>query len=259
MLDSPPTARRVRRRTPFSSLDMAHERARHSRDVRDRLWADALDTLVTFIPQAAALAFTVDARRARNAAMLCAGAGAAAELRALVPRLARLDPIDPFSVRRAEAGRATVLSAADFGGAGHVANSLYGRQLAEHGLRVPLFAYFWRAGWIVSGVALVRAVDAPEFDLVEAYVLSQLQPLLEDALTGPVSLVPRRGGPAPADWPLTAREHEIVELLLAGETNAGIAAALRLSEATVKSHLTHIYQKAGVRSRTELTARACAA
>ena len=40
-----------------------------------------------------------------------------------------------------------------------------------------------------------------------------------------------------------------------GRTNREVAAALFLGERTVASHLTHIYAKLGVRSRTELARR----
>jgi DNA-binding NarL/FixJ family response regulator len=37
-----------------------------------------------------------------------------------------------------------------------------------------------------------------------------------------------------------------------GRTNREVAAALSLGERTVETHLTHIYAKLGVRTRTEL-------
>jgi DNA-binding NarL/FixJ family response regulator len=40
-----------------------------------------------------------------------------------------------------------------------------------------------------------------------------------------------------------------------GHTNREIASALFLGERTVASHLTHVYAKLGIRSRTELTRR----
>ena len=57
---------------------------------------------------------------------------------------------------------------------------------------------------------------------------------------------------------LTLREREIVRLLGAGRTNAEIAAALFVSAATVKTHLAHIYEKLGVRSRYDALGRAVA-
>jgi DNA-binding CsgD family transcriptional regulator len=51
---------------------------------------------------------------------------------------------------------------------------------------------------------------------------------------------------------LTPSEQRVADLVAAGRTNAEVAAALFLAERTVASHLTHVYSKLGVRSRTEL-------
>ena len=272
MLDSPPTVRPSARRTAprdqsprftprmqpeARALDRARAAALVSRDARERLWAGALETLVTFIPAAVAVAFTVDAARARTAEMAYVAAGARADVDALVLRLSRLEPIDPFSVLRAEAAGQRVRSIAEAGGADELGGTLYGRHLARHGLRAPLFAYFWDERRIVGGVALVRTTDAPDFGARAVRLLEQVHPLLEEALTAPIdAAVPDT--PPLAECRLTDRERDIVELVLSGGRNADIAAALGVSEATVKTHLTRVYQKAGVRSRTELTARAAA-
>jgi DNA-binding CsgD family transcriptional regulator len=54
---------------------------------------------------------------------------------------------------------------------------------------------------------------------------------------------------------LTPAERRVASLVADGKTNREIATALFLSERTVASHLTHIYAKLGVRSRTELAGR----
>ena len=54
---------------------------------------------------------------------------------------------------------------------------------------------------------------------------------------------------------LTAAERRVAGLVAEGRTNRQVAAALFLGERTVASHLTHIYAKLGVRSRTELARR----
>jgi DNA-binding CsgD family transcriptional regulator len=54
---------------------------------------------------------------------------------------------------------------------------------------------------------------------------------------------------------LTAAELRVAALVAEGQTNREVAAALFLGERTVASHLTHIYAKLGVRSRTELARR----
>ena len=61
----------------------------------------------------------------------------------------------------------------------------------------------------------------------------------------------RIGGRTRSDG-LAQSERHVAELVAQGRTNAEVAAALFLSERTVKSHLTHVYAKLGVRSRTEL-------
>jgi DNA-binding CsgD family transcriptional regulator len=51
---------------------------------------------------------------------------------------------------------------------------------------------------------------------------------------------------------LTERERSVAELVAAGRSNKEVAATLFLSEKTVEANLTRIYDKLGVRSRTEL-------
>lgn len=55
---------------------------------------------------------------------------------------------------------------------------------------------------------------------------------------------------------LTPRELEVLKLVAAGSSNREIGVELMLPEATVKSHLVHIYDKLGVRSRTSAVAAA---
>jgi DNA-binding NarL/FixJ family response regulator len=49
---------------------------------------------------------------------------------------------------------------------------------------------------------------------------------------------------------LSAREIEVLRLVDSGATNAQIAARLHITDATVKSHLVHVYAKLGVSTRT---------
>jgi DNA-binding NarL/FixJ family response regulator len=65
--------------------------------------------------------------------------------------------------------------------------------------------------------------------------------------------VPNASGAAGAE-PLSAREVEILELVAAGNTNREAAARLFISEATVKTHLLHIYAKLGVSDRAAAVA-----
>jgi DNA-binding CsgD family transcriptional regulator/tetratricopeptide (TPR) repeat protein len=56
--------------------------------------------------------------------------------------------------------------------------------------------------------------------------------------------------PAEAGGPLSAREIEVLRLVAAGKTNHAIAAELFVSERTVHRHISNIFDKLGVHSRT---------
>jgi DNA-binding NarL/FixJ family response regulator len=53
----------------------------------------------------------------------------------------------------------------------------------------------------------------------------------------------------PASDPLSQREREVLRLIADGATNREVASKLFVSEATIKTHLLHIYEKLGVRDR----------
>ena len=77
----------------------------------------------------------------------------------------------------------------------------------------------------------------------------------ESALSPTVAatLMGRLRDPRPA---LTDRESEVLRAVAEGSTNRQVAAALHVSEATVKTHLVHVFDKLGVPSRTAAVARA---
>ena len=61
---------------------------------------------------------------------------------------------------------------------------------------------------------------------------------------------------SPLVEPLTAREREVLRLLMDGASNREIAAYLVLSINTVKKHILNLSGKLGVQSRTQAAARA---
>ncbi len=56
--------------------------------------------------------------------------------------------------------------------------------------------------------------------------------------------------------PLTERETEVLRLMVAGYSNREIAEAIRVSEGTVKNHVSSILSKLGVRDRTRAVLKA---
>ncbi|AGF73665.1 LuxR C-terminal-related transcriptional regulator [Corynebacterium halotolerans] len=107
-------------------------------------------------------------------------------------------------------------------------------------------------GAIEAGAVGYLLKDAPPTDLLAAVRSaadgdSALSPVVADRLMTRVR-TPRTS--------LTPRELEVLKLVASGSSNREIGHALMLSEATVKSHLVHIYDKLGVRSRTSAVAAA---
>lgn len=94
--------------------------------------------------------------------------------------------------------------------------------------------------------------DAAPDDLVRAIHAAAAG---ETVLAPPVAsrLLGRMTSPENA---LTERELEIVGRLAHGDSNRDIARALHITEATVKSHLVHIFTKLGVDSRTRAVVEA---
>ena len=68
----------------------------------------------------------------------------------------------------------------------------------------------------------------------------------------------RLNSSTPAELPdqLTERELEVLRLIAAGRSNAEIAKTLFVSEATVKTHINHIFAKTGSRDRAQAIAYA---
>jgi DNA-binding CsgD family transcriptional regulator len=227
-------------------------RAPEIREPGDLLLSRMLETVMSFVPASVALGLKVDERLTVERIIVLGAHATEAEAAApLIGRLPDLEPIDPFNPRRAEAAGACVMWAADAGGADNVAASMYGRHLRRHGYGLPVTTYFRTDGRIVYGLVLLRTVDAPAFDAHEVELLLDLRPFLETALAFTAATGRAATNVLPAVG-LTAREAEVAGLVSDGLSNAGIALALGMSEATVKAHLTHVYAKLGVRSRTEL-------
>lgn len=108
-----------------------------------------------------------------------------------------------------------------------------------------LFGVGGRPGRAIAESLLLLALNA-----AAAVLLGRLVPRLEKAPDpGPGG---RSEEEAVAGFGITRRERDIVRGILQGRSNAEIAAALFISERTVETHVTNIYQKTGVRSRVQL-------
>ena len=97
--------------------------------------------------------------------------------------------------------------------------------------------------------------DAPRDELVRAVHAAHAgESVLAPSVAG--RLMDQIRSPTPAQDGLSDRELEVLALIARGETNRGAAALLFISEATVKTHLLHIYEKLDVNDRAAAVAAA---
>jgi DNA-binding NarL/FixJ family response regulator len=101
-----------------------------------------------------------------------------------------------------------------------------------------------------AGIAEIsRAIQAAAAHqaLLDPAVQSRLVAAAASASTAAAQPAP--GSELPDD--LTPREAEVLRLIARGLSNGEIAAALVVSEATVKSHINHLFSKIGARDRAQ--------
>jgi len=100
---------------------------------------------------------------------------------------------------------------------------------------------------VEAGAAGYLLKDTPRAELAEAIRAAHRG---ETVLAPPVAARLVRKLRAPASPQLTPREREVLAAVATGRSNAEIAAALHIGEATVKTHLLRVFAKLGVDDRT---------
>lgn len=116
--------------------------------------------------------------------------------------------------------------------------------------------FFRSGGKIIAVITMLRSADQGAFSESELTLLRILQPFLEFTLKTvylPERIAQRKT--IAERYQLTARELDVLELVLSGAGNKAIANELMLGLPTVKSHLQHVFRKTSVVTRTELVTR----
>lgn len=139
--------------------------------------------------------------------------------------------------------------------------------LTEFGRRAPDLPVVMLSG-VEDPDLMRRALEAGAAGFIPKSSLSQvIVPALKLVLAGgvyiPPEMAPGRGvqpargpGAATAAPELTSRQREVLQLIASGKSNKQIAAALQLSEPTVKGHVVAVFRALQVRTRTQAIAAA---
>jgi len=143
------------------------------------------------------------------------GIGATKKIKEVIPNTAVL-------ILTAYNDEEYILGLLDAGAAGYILKSARGSDLVE----------------------AVRVIQAGE-SVLHPNIIAKL---LERAMTGPVE------GHQRSEL-LSERESEVLKLVALGMSNKGVAEKLSVSERTIKAHLTNIFNKLNVASRSEAIVR----
>jgi len=92
--------------------------------------------------------------------------------------------------------------------------------------------------------AAIRAIDKGYTQMGPGLLAKAMATPPPPSTPQPTALPPELAG-------LTAREREVLSLIVAGASNREIAQSLYISERTVKNHITHILSQLKVRDRTQ--------
>jgi NarL family two-component system response regulator LiaR len=117
-------------------------------------------------------------------------------------------------------------------------------ELVRSALRAGATSYLLKN---ITADRLAEAIRAAQFSL------PTLSPEVANSL---VEVSPPVQSPVAGLDALTHREQEVLQLMTAGLTNAEIGQRLKISQYTIKSHVSNILSKLGVASRTEAVAQA---
>jgi DNA-binding NarL/FixJ family response regulator len=113
-------------------------------------------------------------------------------------------------------------------------------------------------------IVMLTAYDYPQYAeaalrhgaagfVLKTAPLAELRTAIEAAAGGGLAFSVR---PRPGAFPrLSAREQDVVRLVVDGRTNDEIGAALGIGSKTVETHLARVFERFDIASRTELAAR----
>ena len=167
--------------------------------------------------------------------------------------------LSPYHRAARDLTSARVARIKDIAPPGFTASEYHHRYFSRIGVVDMMGVLVPAPGGAVLFISLSRSAGKARFTRQDSLKLERLLPVFAAAgnrhfeLAGPVAATGSRPEPArAAHAALTARESEVVNLILEGHSTAALAARLSISTETVRVHRRHIYDKLGVSSQAGL-------
>lgn len=132
----------------------------------------------------------------------------------------------------------------------------YKEYLARYDLGSVAGVSIISTGSLMGAVTLYKSESKGDFSKRDVYILEMLLPHLQNVLGSRQEQNTKEQVEMERllkyQFGITKKEKEIMRLILQGRSNREIAEEQNISANTVKSHIAHIFEKTGVKSRTQL-------
>ncbi|MEQ8262757.1 LuxR C-terminal-related transcriptional regulator [Pseudohaliea sp.] len=165
--------------------------------------------------------------------------------------------IDPFHPKNFAQTDKIVITGEDVSRRWDPANDSYFREfMIPQGVYYEMELFLREGPQIVAGISLLRSREYGPFTAEERSTVESIHDYIQYALTQ--YILPKKDSETEllsGRYNLSPRQIEVVHLLRKGATNKAVSAELNISLPTVKTHISQIFDKVGVRSRTDLLSK----
>ncbi|MEQ9394379.1 LuxR C-terminal-related transcriptional regulator [Haliea sp.] len=162
--------------------------------------------------------------------------------------------IDPFHPRNFYGTKKFIVTCDDVSRVWNPANDPYFREfMMPQDIHYEMEVFLREGDQIVAGISLLRSEKIGPFSYADRQCVESVHEYIQYTFKSYV--LPRKDSEAEllsGRYNLSPRQRDVVYLLRKGASNKVVSAELGIAMPTVKTHISQIFEKVGVRSRTDL-------